>query len=73
MSKGLKKRTRALALKAVHASDGQATVRREDLVQNLLADAVGYEEREIEDILRRLRKRRLISIAPGRYSQVSIS
>lgn len=72
-NKGEKKRRRSLALKIIHQLDGQSDVRREDLVQALLADSSGYREADIETMMRGLRKRGLIYVAPGRYSSVSIA
>jgi hypothetical protein len=72
-NKGAKKRSRALALKVIHALDGQSDVRRDDMVQKLRADAAGYTHAEVDDMIKRLCKRRLIYAEPGRYSRVSIA
>jgi hypothetical protein len=72
-SKGEKKRLRSLALKVIHRLDGESDIRREDIVQSLLADSVGYSKDEITDMLRTLHKRDLIYVEPGRYSSVSIA
>lgn len=71
--KGEKKRFRALALKAVHVMDGQGGVRRDDLVQSMRADQSGYSDQEIDQAIRKLHKRRLIYVEPGRYSSVSVA
>jgi hypothetical protein len=73
LDKGKKKRLRALALKAIHALDGQSDVRRDDLVQRLRADTSGYSDLEIDDVIKQLHKKRLINVEPGRYSRVSIA
>jgi len=71
-SKGTKKRARALALKVLHGLDGQASVRRADLVQRLLANYSNYKQREIDEMLSQLNQSGLIRIEPGRYSSVSV-
>jgi hypothetical protein len=71
LSRGEKKSLRATALKIIHQLDGQSDVRREDLVQALMG--IGYKQAYIEDILRRLHKRGLIYVEPGRYSSVSVA
>jgi len=70
--KGPKKRARALALKVLHALDGQPNVRRADLVQSLLANYSNYKQREIDEMLSQLNRAGLIRIEPGRYSSVSV-
>ena len=72
-TKGEKKRLRSLALKVVHGLDGESDVRRDDLLQTLLADAVGYSSAEADGMLRALHRRGLISVARGRYSTVEIA
>ena len=71
--KGAKKRSRALALKVIHALDGQSDVRRDDLVERLRADAVGYAQGEVDEMIKRLHKTRLIYVERGRYSRVLIA
>ena len=71
--KGEKKRARALALKVVHVLDGQSDVRREDMVQSLQADTSGYATAEIDAMIKRLHKQRLIYVERGRYSRVVIA
>jgi hypothetical protein len=71
-SKGAKKRARALALKVLHALDGQSSLRRADLVQSLLANYSNYKQREIDEMLSQLNGAGLIRIEPGRYSSVSV-
>lgn len=72
-TKGAKKRSRALALKVIHGLDGQSDVRRDDLVQRLSADIVSYSQTEIEEMVRRLHRTRLINVERGRYSRVTIA
>lgn len=71
-SKGAKKRARSLALKVVHVLDGQSDVRRDDLAQALQADSSSYDSREIDEMIKRLHKKKLIYVQPGRYSRVLI-
>jgi hypothetical protein len=71
-NKGDKKRARALALKVLHALDGQPSLRRADLVQRLLANYSNYKQREIDEMLSQLNRAGLIRIEPGRYSSVSV-
>jgi hypothetical protein len=52
----VKKRNRALALKIVHALDGQTDVRRADIVQQLLADQSRYSAAEVDNMIGRLHK-----------------
>jgi hypothetical protein len=72
-TRGAKKRFRALALKVVHALDGQSDARRDDLVQRLRADVVGYSQPEVHEMIKRLHKGGLIYVERGRYSRVSIA
>ena len=71
-SKGGKKRARSLALKVIHSLDEQNKVRREDLVQDLLADQSRYSRKEIDQMIRNLNSAGLIISAKGRYSTVSM-
>lgn len=71
--KGEKKRLRSLALKIVHALDGESDIRRDDLIQGLLAESGGYRKNEVNDTLRALHRQGVIYVAPGRYSTVSIA
>jgi hypothetical protein len=71
--KGEKKSMRSLSLKILHLLDGQSDIRREDMVQTLRADGLGYGDFEIEDTIKRLRRSNLIYVEPGRYSSVSIA
>ena len=73
LDKGKKKRLRALALKTIHALDGQSDVRRDDLVQLLRADTSGYNDLEIDNVIKQLHRKRLVNVEPGRYSSVSIA
>lgn len=70
--KGPKKRARALALKVIHSLDGQITLRRADLVQDLLANYSNYKRKEIDAMIAQLNRAGLIRCEPGRYSSVSI-
>jgi hypothetical protein len=72
-SKGAKKRNRALALKIVHALDGQSDSRRADVVQGLLADQARYSEDEINVMIGKLHTAALIRSQQGRYSRVQIA
>lgn len=72
-SKGAKKRNRALALKIVHALDGQSDSRRADVVQRLLADQSRYSEDEINGVIAKLHNAALIRSQQGRYSRVQIA
>jgi hypothetical protein len=71
LTRGEKKSFRTLALKAIHQLDGQPDVRREDMIQALRG--IGYKQTEVEDVLRKLHKRGLIYVEPGRYSSVSVA
>jgi hypothetical protein len=70
-SKGRKKRGRALALKLVHALDNKAKMRRSELVQNLQAQ--GYEEREVDSLLRKLNAPGILKCSVGKYSDAYIA
>jgi hypothetical protein len=70
-SKGRKKRGRALALKLVHALDNKAKMRRSELVQNLQAQ--GYEEREVDSLLRKLNAPGVLKCSVGKYSDAYIA
>ncbi|HUK57096.1 MAG TPA: hypothetical protein VLY20_10605 [Nitrospiria bacterium] len=71
-AKGKKKRTRALALKVIHYLDGKDRVRREDIMQDLLADQSSYRSNEVDNIIRLLHQAELVRAMPGRYSMVEI-
>ena len=64
-NKGAKKRNRALALKIIHALDGQSDTRRADIVQQLLADQSRYTEEEINGISRNFITRALLEASRG--------
>ena len=72
-SKGAKKRNRALALKIIHALDGQRDVRRADVVQQLLADQSRYTEDEVNGMIWKLHNASLIRSQQGPYSRVQIA
>ena len=69
-SKGEKKRARALALKVIHSLDDKEEVRRDDVVQVLLADQSDYKETEIDKMIRTLHAKGLIVSQRGRYSRL---
>ena len=71
-SKGEKKRARALALKVIHSLDDKEEVRRDDVVQTLLADQSDYKETEIDKMIRTLHAKSLIVSQRGRYSRLRI-
>jgi len=68
--KGGKKSGRALALKIIRQLDGKQSVRRADLTQNILAQ--GYTDKEINDLLKSLHLKKIITCSVGRYADVSI-
>jgi hypothetical protein len=70
--KGDKKRARSLALKIIHSLDEQEKVRREDIIQQMLADPSDYKRDEIDLMIRRLHTAGLIISVKGRYSTVSM-
>jgi hypothetical protein len=69
-SKGDKKSGRALALKAVRALNGKATMRRAELVQHLQAQ--NYRTRQIEPMLKGLHNHGVLPCTVGRYADVSV-
>lgn len=71
--KGKKKRARALALKTIHALDGAASRRRDDVVQSLLTDQSGYTRSEIEQLIKKMRDAGLIRSVQGPYSRLWIT
>ncbi len=71
MSKGTKKRNRALALKLVHALDGVSHMRRSELVQHLQAQ--GYDETEVTSLLKKLHSSGIVQCSVGKYSDVYIA
>jgi hypothetical protein len=72
-SKGEKKRIRALALKVIHLCDSSASVRREDVVQQLMSDVSHYSRAEVDSIIKDLHRAGLIYTARGRYSTIEIA
>lgn len=68
--RGKKRSARALTLKIIHFLDGKDSVRRSDLVQELIGQ--NYEEIDVNDGIRKLHAARLIYCSEGRYSAVSI-
>jgi hypothetical protein len=71
LKKGDKKSRRALALKVVHAFDGENELRRDDLVQRL--QAKGYGRGEVEDIVKKLHAKGLINVTSGRYASARVT
>ena len=69
---GEKKRARALALKVIHCLDGVRQVRRADIVQQLQADQSGYAAAEIDNMLKRLHRAKLIRSQQGPHARVHI-
>jgi len=67
-----KKSNRALALKIIHSIDGTAEVRREDVVQELLAEQSAYERDVVDSMIRKLHKAKLILSMQGPHSTLSI-
>jgi hypothetical protein len=70
-SKGAKKSGRALALKLVRALNGKAQMRRAELVQNVQAQ--GYEEAEIEGMLKGLHSAGILKCTVGKYSDAYVA
>lgn len=70
-SKGSKKRNRALALKLVHALDDKTKMRRSELVQHLQAQ--GYEESEVNSLLKKLNVSGILKCSVGKYSEAYIA
>ena len=73
LSKGTKKRNRALALKIIHALDGRPDHRRADIVQQLIADQSRYKDTEVDSMITKLHGARLVRSQKGRYSRVQIA
>ena len=69
---GHKKRARALALKIIHQLDGQAAMRRADIVQAMQADPSQYREEEANSMIVALHKAGLIQSLQGPHSKVWI-
>ena len=71
MSKGPKKRNRALALKLIHALDGVPSMRRSALVQDLQAQ--NYGKSEVDSLLKKLHNSGILNCSVGRYAEVYIA
>jgi|ERR1700677_3548437 len=71
MSKGTKKRNRALAIKLVRALDKSADMRRSALVQHLQAQ--NYEEGEVDSLLKKLHNSGVLKCSVGRYAEAFIA
>jgi len=71
--KGKKKRARALALKVIHSIDGSLQVRRADIVQQLQADVSRYSAADIDEMIKRLHRAKLIRSQQGPYARVQIA
>jgi hypothetical protein len=72
LGRGERRRPRALALKIIHCLDGTRRLRRDDIVQRLLADISRYDREEIDAMLRRLHRSGLIQIDRGRHAKVQV-
>lgn len=70
--KGERKRLRALALKIIHIADGQETVRRDDVLQNLLADQSSYTKKEVVAMIKAMNSSGLITSTQGQHSRINI-
>ena len=70
---GQKKRLRALALKVIHSLDGARQVRRADIVQQLQADVSRYTPDEIDDMIKRLHKSKLVRSQQGPHARVHVT
>lgn len=73
MSRGARRRPRSLALKIIHALDGAPELRRADIVQRLLVDPVGYDQKEADGMILKLHQAGLIQSVQGPYSKVRIT
>ncbi len=71
-SRGQKKRRRALALKVIHAIDEKQSARRVDVVEGLRADPARYSRDEIDDMILRLHRARLLRSVQGPHSRVTV-
>lgn len=67
-----KRRFRALALTVIHALDNKESLRRADLIQNVLGDSPELSESTVDEMIKRLHATQLIRCEPGRYSTVTI-
>lgn len=72
LSRGRKKRSRSLALKIVHSADHESYGRREDVVLGLQADHAAYTREEIDKMIRRMHKEKLIFSEKGPHSRLWI-
>lgn len=70
LGKGSKKSLRALTLKIIHILDQKDSVRRSDVVQELIGQ--GYEESVVNECIKKLHSARIARCTEGRYSDVSI-
>ncbi len=70
-SRGAKKRGRALALKLVRALAGKSKMRRAELVQHLQAQ--GYQETEVDAMLKTLHSAGVMKCTVGKYSDTFIA
>jgi len=71
MTKGQKKSGRALALKLVRSLNGKTRMRRAELVQHLQAE--GYQETEIDRMLKKLHASGVLKCTVGKYSDVFVA
>lgn len=70
---GKRKRARTLALKIIHKLDGATQVRRADVVLQLQGDVTYYSDREVDDMIGRLHRAKLIRSQQGPYARVQIA
>ena len=71
--KGAKKRARSLALKVIHRLDGAREVRRADIVQQLQGDVSRYSAAEVDDMIKKLHRAKLIRSQQGPHARVRIA
>jgi hypothetical protein len=72
-ARGQKKRLRALSLKVIHSLDGKHQVRRADIVQQLQADFSRYNADEIDSMIKRLHRSKLIRSQQGPHAKLHIA
>ncbi len=64
---------RALALKVIHKLDGSTQVRRADVVQQLQGDVAQYSERDVDDMIKKLHRAKLVRSQQGPHARVQIA
>lgn len=70
-SRGQKKSTRTLAIKAIRCFDGLDKIRRAELVQKRQAN--NYKEKQIDEVLKKMHVLGIIKCSVGRFSDVVIA